>query len=682
MTITRINPENANTYLENRIDALKQAVPEAFADGKINWETLREILDEDLEEGGCPEYFGLNWPGKAEARKRAAIPSRGTLVPVYGEGVNEDNTENLFIEGDNLEVLRLLQKSYAGKIKMIYIDPPYNTGNDFIYNDDFTDPLEAYLRYTGAKGEGGELLTTSIKSSGRFHSNWLNMMYPRLVLGKMLLSETGVIVIHIDEHEYSTLLLLMNEIFGEENDLGTIIWDKKNPKGDSKGIASQNESIIVFAKNKQELLNNHDILLPKENADAILKKAEELYEKLGHFCLPDDLKQCLSTYSLDESFFSQFRKKVTLEDINTEFSQWIRNQNFSGGERAYSQIDDNGEVFQSVSMAWPNKKRAPDDYFIPLIHPKTQKPCPIPARGWRNPPSTMEKLLEEDKIVFGPDETTQPRRKYLLRENIYENVSSVLAFGGSDDALLNSLGIPFDNPKPIEVSKKLIKAFSESDSIILDFFAGSGTTGHAVLDLNYSEDSDRKFILVQLPEKVEASEFHNIAEIGKARIRRAIEKFYSHDDKTIAPSPLFQDGELRLDLGFRVFSYSPSAFKKWDSSEEENIERLPTVFQDFMNPLVLNWNKTNLMSELLLIEGFPLTSTMTYLEDFHDNELYNISAPDWCTHELYICLDAKIHNNTIRHLEMAEDDIFICLDSALTDELKVRIQDKFNVHVI
>lgn len=677
MTITRINPENANTYLENRIDALKQVVPEAFADGKINWETLHEILDEDLEEGGCPEYFGLNWPGKAEARKRAAIPSRGTLVPVYGEGVNEDSTENLFIEGDNLEVLRLLQKSYAGKIKMIYIDPPYNTGNDFIYNDDFTDPLEAYLRYTGAKGEGGELLTTSIRSSGRFHSSWLNMMYPRLLLGKMLLSETGVIVIHIDEHEYPTLLLMMNELYGEENDLGTIIWDKKNPKGDSRGIAYQHESIIVFAKNKQALLDEHKIKRPKKNAKTIIKKANELFSKLGQVSLPDDLQGCVDNYKIPiNSIQDQFRE-ITLKEINDEFSSWIRNQNFSGGETAYSMIDENGQVYRLVSMAWPNKQRAPEQYFIPLIHPVTKKPCPIPSRGWRNPPETMKKLLENGEIVFGPDETTQPQRKYLLKENMEENVPSIIGFGGSDDAMLSSLEIPFDNPKPLDIAKQLIQALSPNDSIVLDFFSGSGTTAHAVLELNLMEDSKRKFITVQIPEKIDHKKYKTIFEVGKSRVAKVIKNLEINSDEQ---TPLFN--QLEHKLGFRVYKYSPSNYKHWDLSSSRDATIPTSLFEETTDPLLEGWKKENLISELLLLEGFPLTSDVTYLEDYRDNEVYNISALDWCTHELYICLDAEIHNNTIKHLEMDEDDIFICLDSALTDELKVRIQDKFNVHVI
>lgn len=682
MPITKLTPENNYPYQQERLKALEQAVPEAFADGKINWDTLREVLGEDLEDGAREEFFGLTWPGKREARKRAAIPSRGTLVPVPGEGVNEDETENLFIEGDNLEVLKLLQKSYAGKIKMIYIDPPYNTGNDFIYNDDFTDPLEAYLQYTGAKGESGDLLTTNTRSEGRYHSRWLNFIYPRLVLAKSILSNNGLIVIHIDEHEYSSLSLLMNEIYGEENNLGTIIWDKKNPKGDATGIASQHESIIVFAKNKEVLLQEHQIQRAKKNAQAILRKAKELYSRLGKVCLPDELQKCIDTYGLPESIVKNQYRTITLGDINKEFSTWIKAQGFSGGETAYSLIDENGEVYRPVSMAWPNKKRAPEEYFIPLIHPITKKSCPLPARGWRNPPATMKKLLDEGLILFGPDETTQPVRKYFLSENMNESIPSILPFGGSDDALLNSLGIPFDNPKPVEVSKQLIQAFSSTNAVIMDFFAGSCTTAHAVLETNMQEGSNRKFLVIQLPETTDNPGFPSITEIGKERIHRAIEKLNKDFEDKVKELPLLQTDQKMRDLGFKVYKYSRSNFKQWKPTQSENEEALTSLFDNISDPLIQDWKKEDLLSEILLLEGFPLTSKLCYFEDLTQNQVYKVIAPDFCEYNLFVYLDGNIHPATIDLLKMEDEDIFVCLDSALSDELKARLQDQFNVHVI
>jgi len=679
MPITKLTPETNYPYLHERMNALQQAVPEAFADGKINWETLREVLGEELEDPR-EEFFGLTWPGKREARKLASIPSRGTLVPVPGEGMNEDETENLFIEGDNLEVLKLLLKSYAGKINLIYIDPPYNTGSDFIYNDYFSDPLEAYLKYTGAKGEEGELLTTNTRTDGRFHSKWLNMIFPRLILAKNIMCEAGVIIIHIDEHEYTSLLMVMNEIFGEENNLGSIVWDKRNPKGDSMGVATQHESIIVFSKNKQALVQEHTVQRPKKNAQTILSKAKELFSRVGKQDLPNELKSCVENYKLPIENVKNHVEEITLEKINKEFSQWLGTQNFSGGESAYSQIDENGDVFQSVSMAWPNKKRAPEDYFIPLIHPTTNKPCVIPDRGWRNPPSTMQKLLSQGLIIFGQDETTQPRRKYLLKENMFENISSILYFGGSNDALLKSLGIPFDNPKPVEVAKQLIQGFSPSNSIVLDFFAGSCTTAHAIIELNIQENSNRKFIVIQLPEKTDEKEFETIVEIGKERIKRVIKDKKSEiNNKNL---PLLKNNSTSCDFGFKYLKFTQSNFKQWKTAKDDTVEKAETLFDQFLTPLILNWKKEDLLSELLLLEGFPLTSTIKSQDDFHQNELYHVTALDFCVHSLFVCLDEIVHPNTVDSLKMDKEDIFICLDSALNDDLKTRLQDRFNVHVI
>ncbi len=241
------------SFDEEKLKQLQQIVPEAFADGKINWEVLKDTLGEQLEEEGTEaEHFGLVWPGKRQARKIASVPSKGTLIPAKGEGIDENNTKNIFIEGENLEVLKLLQKSYAGKIKMIYIDPPYNTGNDFIYNDNFTEPLNEYLKYTGQMDEEGRLLTTNKNADGRFHSKWLNMMYPRLRLARNLLREDGVIFISIDDNEVAHLRKICDEIFGEENFVSTVIWQKKySPQNDAIYFSNMHDFILCFAKNRR-----------------------------------------------------------------------------------------------------------------------------------------------------------------------------------------------------------------------------------------------------------------------------------------------------------------------------------------------------------------------------------------------------------------------------------------------
>jgi adenine-specific DNA-methyltransferase len=261
MPIEKLRP--SFTFDEDRLAQLWTVVPEAFADGQVNWETLREALGKHLEEED-QEHFGLFWPGKREARRLASQPSKGTLIPQSGLGVNEESTRNLFIEGDNLEVLRLLQKSYARRVKLIYIDPPYNTGNDFIYPDDYSEPLDAYLRRTGQADEAGQLLTTNTRASGRFHSNWLSMMYPRLLLARQLLREDGVILVSIDDNEVHNLRQLMNEVFGDESFLACFIWHRRrNPDSRNQDRASTDHEYVLAYRRPEATLRGKDIDLNK-----------------------------------------------------------------------------------------------------------------------------------------------------------------------------------------------------------------------------------------------------------------------------------------------------------------------------------------------------------------------------------------------------------------------------------
>lgn len=391
------------------------------------------------------------------------------------ENVDEE-CNGLLINSENFQALELLQDKYRETVKCVYIDPPYNTGkNDFFYKDSFQ------------------------------HSSWLTMMNERLSLVRSYISEKGVFLMNMDEHEISDAELLISDVFGKDNDLGTIVWDKRNPKGDSKGIAYQHEYILAYAKNGAALAESCKVQRPKRNAELILNKAHQLFGKIKPNNTADDA--------------------YTLSQANQDFVKWINSQiGFSGGEKAYNMIDSKGEPYQSVSMSWPNKKKAPDEYFIPLIHPKTLKPCPVPARGWRNPPATMSALLEANMIIFGPDETTQPRRKYLLRENMYENIPSLAYNGGSDTEMLHNMDIPFDTPKVTDLGREHIGSFTEKNSIILDFFAGSGTYGHSVLKLNKEDKGNRKYILCEMAEYFKTS--------TKPRIEKVI---YSEDWKDGKP---------------------------------------------------------------------------------------------------------------------------------------------------
>jgi adenine-specific DNA-methyltransferase len=461
----------------------------------------------------------LNWIGKDKVvSHHQDVPYR-VLEHKYGftadkgEQNEPTNSGNKIIHGDNLEALKSLLPEYEGKIKCIYIDPPYNTGKEgWVYNDSVNHPK--ILKWLGeVVGKEGEDLSR--------HDKWLCMMYPRIQLLHKLLKDDGIISIHIDENEYHNLVIVLEEVFGKKNNLGTIIWDKKNPKGDSQKLSYQHESIIVFCKNAELVKGN--VKRKKKNARKIIEFSKKVFAKIGKESYPEDILQLCKKYKLDKTFFNEHKFIYDLETVNKEFADWINAQDFSGGEKAYKFIDENGEVYQSVSMAWPNKKQAPDEYFIPLVHPITKNECPVPERGWRNPPDTMKSLLAKDLILFGKDDSTQPRRKYLLKENMFENISSLIGFGGSDDDFQKQIGIKLENPKPYVFATELVDWFSEPDSIVLDSFAGSGTTAHAVLKLNSEDEGSRKFILIQCDEYDKDGNVVNVCEdVTTKRIRKVI----------------------------------------------------------------------------------------------------------------------------------------------------------------
>ena len=382
----------------------------------------------------------------------------------------DEQCDGLLIHSENFQALNLLQQRYKEQVKCVYIDPPYNTGEDgFPYKD-------AYQT-----------------------SSWISMFQDRLAIAARFMNNHGLFACHMDEHEHLTLEHLVQRQFGYQGDLGKLIWDKKNPKGDSSGIAAQHEYVHFASNNPCFLKENEDAFVrEKTNAPAILTYAAKLIKKA---------------------------KGVT-EDVRKEFSEWVKKSNFSNGEKAYCLIDDNGDVFRTVSMAWPNKKKAPDDYFIPLYHPITKKACPIPSRGWRNPPDTMKLLLDKGLIIFGADETTQPTRKYLLKDNLTENIPSLYYMGGSDDKLFKNLSLVFENPKPVEVGCYFIDSMTRSDTnkTVLDYFAGSGTTAHSTISLNRKDKFSRKYILVEMGEHFDT--------VLKPRIEKVV---YSADWKDGKP---------------------------------------------------------------------------------------------------------------------------------------------------
>jgi adenine-specific DNA-methyltransferase len=602
---------------QERLQTLKQLIPEAFADGKINWDVLKEMLGEHLEdEGRDAEHFGLFWPGKRAARRLASTPSKGTLAPAPGEGIDEKTTENIFIEGDNSEVLKLLQKSYAGRVKMIYIDPPYNTGNDLIYKDNFEEPLEDYLKKIGRTDEEGKHLTTNTKADGRFHSNWLNMMYSRLRLARQLLCEDGVLFVSINDEEVSHLRLLLDEIFGEECFIGSFIWKSRHnvDSRDKTGISTDHEYALCYGH-----------------------KIQGKEKDLEKYSNPDD--------------------------------------------------DPRGPWMSDNLVGLATKDKRPNLHYD-LINPETGINYGCPEKGWRYEKATMNKKIAEGRILWPANPKGRPRHKKFLNElqSAYTGLSTILNVPNTSAGTQEVRGLfeaeLFDFPKPVGLLKALIAQGAQKDDIILDFFAGSCTTAQAVLEINCEDGGNRKFICVQLPEKFDPGKpafragYSTIADLSKERIRRAIKKL-----KKERTGHLNYNGH-KLDLGFKVFKLQKSNFKAWQDFYGEDIEQLHSLFSTFETPLVDGWKEPDVLTEIMLKQGFPLSATVSPAAEFTKNKMFSVES-SFCDHRLYVSLDDKIKEETIRQaVRLPEKDLFICLDSALTDKAKLQLSDACKLETI
>ena len=653
------SPDFTKANIEKLAELFPNCVTETrAADGTlkkaIDFDLLKQELSTSIVEGP-QERYQLNWPGKREALLTANAPIAKTLRPCRVESVDFDTTQNLYIEGDNLDALKLLQETYLGKVKMIYIDPPYNTGSDFIYHDEFNIEKNLFDIQSGVKDEEGyrlidqDPLSQNSESNGRFHSDWLNMMYPRLKLARNLLKDDGVIAVHIDENEYTNLEKLLSEIFGDSNNIGTIVWDKRNPKGAVAGVAQQHELISFYSKNKCAFAEGSYFSRKKENANAMLNKVQTLVKSKGE----------------------------VNDEVRTLYRKWLneRKNDLSGGELAYNMIDKNGDIYRPVSMAAPDKPETRS--HRPLIHPITLKPCPVPAKGWRFPDKTMDVLLIKGDVLFGIDESTQPQRKYLLRENLRENVPSLFYFGGSDDAL----SLPFDNPKPVSMATKIIEPICKPNDIILDFFSGSATTAHALMQLNAEDGGNRKFIMVQLPEvcalKSQAYKagYKTIAEIGKERIRRAGRKIKDElgrmkDEKGGENSSLSLDPSS-LDIGFRVLKvdssnmkdvyYTPDKLKQGDLDQFTDNIRDDSTPEDLLFQVLLDWGvDLTLPITQETIAGF----TVLFVDD----------------NALAACFDADITEAFVKELAARHPMRVVFRDAGFaSDSVKINIEQIFKL---
>jgi adenine-specific DNA-methyltransferase len=630
MPIQKLNPIQQLT--EDRLKELAKVVPEAFADGKVNWQSLKLALGETLEDTErTNEHFGLYWPGKQEAKRFTNVPSTGTLIPVKGEGVNEETTENIFIEGENLEVLKILRKSYTGKIKMIYIDPPYNTGNDFIYDDNFTEPLQDYLRRTGQVDGEGKPLTTNKKTDGRFHSKWLSMMYPRLRLARELLKEDGVIFISIDDNEVANLKLICDEIFGSENFVGKLCWKNKYGAGaKTRGFIEVHEYILCFSKNK---ILNIESELTDEQIKEYDKKRDENYAKLGGY-----ITQPLMTKSLDDRINLTYKINYQGEEIIPR-KQWVWEES-----KLLQAISKNHVVFnRKPNGEWSVRNKV----YLKDEHGNIRKGKPITIL---NGPFNQEGTEEVENLI-GRDIFDFPKPKRLI--------SYLLNF--------------------------TINNQEDDNFIILDFFSGSGTTADSVLERNGKDLSNIKFICVQIPElnysmekgikkpkkgaeKAFSNGYETISDIAKKRIKEATNKYIER--------------YKQANLGFKVFKLSPSNFKSWEDYRGDNLKEIEDLFKN-QTGLAKDWkkNKEGLISEILLLEGFPLHSKITKTKTYPDNTIWEISC-DFHENKLLICLDEKLDKTTVSSLKIPENTVFICLDSAIDNSLKSTLGDKGLVKTI
>ena len=569
------DPEIASTdVVASNVDQLRALFPEAFTEGAIDFEVLRQLLGDTVDQSG--EKYGLTWHGKRQARQLALTPSTGTLLPQPQESVDWDTTKNLVIEGDNLEVLKLLQKSYASKVKLIYIDPPYNTGKDFVYPDDYRDSMRNYLAVTRQVDAEGRRLGSNTEASGRFHTDWLNMMYPRLKLARNLLTRDGVVLVSIDDREVANLRLICDDVFGEENFIGTIVWKGATDNNPTR-VAVEHEYLLCFARSAG------DVATEWKNST-------------------DDAKQTLL------SEFGRLRRHTSID--NDELQRLVRrfiksNRESLDAVTHYDRVDDEGLYTGSRKVHNPK----PGGYVYDVIHPVTNRACVAPVNGYRYPESRMRELEAAGRILFGTDDTQIVQIKEYLAD--YEGkLSSVINLdsrAGSNE-LFDLFGVQklFTNPKPTALLSELFEFVLADGDIVLDFFAGSGSTAHAVMQLNARGVARANYILVQLPEPLDASEKDqrvaadfcgrigkpaNIAELTKERVRRASQQVFGAQH------------EAGVDAGFRVFRLANSNVRAWAPDPDD----LAGTLLENADHLVRGRSEQDVLFELLLKLGLNLT---------------------------------------------------------------------------
>ena len=628
----KLNGQSADIIAEN-VDQLKNLFPEAFTEGNIDFDTLKQLLGSAVEER--EEKYGLNWHGKRRARQLALTPSNGTLRPCPAESVDWDTTQNLMIEGDNLEVLKLLQKSYSGKVKLIYIDPPYNTGNDFVYPDNFQDNIKNYLELTG-QVEGGTKISSNTEASGRFHTDWLNMMYPRLKLARNLLSPQGVISISIGEGELGNLLQMCHEIFGEENQI--TVCSRVMKTGGQKGVHFSPcvDYIILLAKDVNALDSFREEI-SQNLIDKVYTKTETEGKRKGEKYRSMGLYQAMLDKRANQRFYIECPDGELVLPPGTSFPV---------SKEEGSQITplDGDGVWRWTYARFAREKDLGNVEFINSDRTSLINPDGSQAK-W----NVYYKIWLNDRLEQGQ-----------LPGNILNKFES-----RHSSAELKVLDIPFDFPKPSALIKFLMTVSGvTAGDITLDFFAGSGSTGHAALELSAETGFQRPFICVQIPEPThpESEEFkagyRSISEITKERIRRVGAKLRSQ-------YPLWQG-----DLGFRVFKLASSNIQAWAPNRDD----LEQTLLDHAEHIVAGRSEQDILYELLLKLGLDLTVPIEQ-KSVAGKTVHSIGAG-----ALLVCLSETVDRDSIEPLALgivgwhnelkpAVDTRIVFRDSAFVDDV-------------
>jgi len=579
---------------EENIGKLKQLFPEVFTEGKIDFGKLQQVLGDYVEDGN--ERYNFTWNGKGRALRLSQTPSLGTLRPCKEESKDWDTTQNLYIEGDNLEVLKLLQKSYYGKVKMVYIDPPYNTGKDFVYKDDFHDSLENYKKITGQIDNDGKAISTNAETSGRYHTDWLNMMYPRLRLARNLITDDGVIFISIDDNEVANLKKICNEVFGEDNYVADVIM-RSNPRGSQEpfGISREHEYLVCYAKSPQGIYSI--VGQKRDDDDSEFNFTLENGKKarlLGLRKRGGDWRRSDRPNMFYPLYVNPNDNSVSVDKTETHFIEVLP-------------LRPDGEESRWTWGIDTAKERISDLYGKEIIRNGERTFDIYRIDPLESPDGSIKR--EKLKSVWLDKELNYQSARQYLRE----------LFGSSEI---------FDFPKPPEMIIKLLSSLNTNDGIILDFFSGSATTAHAVMQLNAEDGGNRKYIMVQLPETTDEKSdaykagYTNICEIGKERIRRAGEKI--KEEKGLEA--------LNLDVGFKVLKLDTSNIRKWQPDYND----LEQSLMDYVENYVEGRTELDVVYEIMIKYGLDLTYPVDEFT-IAQKKVYSIGIG-----MLMICLDDDI----------------------------------------